>query len=174
VTANGTTATGWIAGGVGGVGNPLQIAARNPLTGRWTPASTLGGSGAFGEAVTDGPHDSVLALWSSFADRAKVLLTLTATSADGIRWPTTRLPGAYDGFGSFVASVPDGNAAVTFAGAHSRILVSTRTAGDAWSTLKLAGSGELPEVAISNDGSITVAWEHGTPPNNVLETRTYR
>lgn len=162
VTANGTAATAWTASG------PLEIATRNPLTGSWSATEVLERSGGFGQTVINGPRDSLLALWSSGDQGA----FRSATSTDGTDWSTAPVP-AHGGFLTFLASDPDGDDAATYAGPHSRILFTTRTAADRWSALRQAGTGSNPEVAVSSSGSITLAWEHGTVSDEALETRTY-
>jgi hypothetical protein len=111
-----------------------------------------------------------MVLWRSDNEGA----FLTATSTDGIRWPATSpFSSALDGFGPVLASDPDGNDTIAVAGSRSRILFTTRTPNNGWSALKLAGTGFDPEVAVSDNGSITLAWEHGVSPHDVIETRTY-
>jgi hypothetical protein len=168
VTANGTAATTWFTG-TDGTG-ALEISARNRTTGRWSQAKALGGAGASYDAIATGPHGSLLALFSANDQGA----FRTATSTDGIRWSTVKLPSSHDGFESFLASDPEGNDTITFAGPHSRILFTARTASDGWSAPKLAGRGFDPEAAVSTNGSITLAWEHGAGSHGTLDTRTYR
>jgi hypothetical protein len=169
VTTNGTAAIAWIVGGIGG-GAPLEISTRNHVTGDWSPAHTIENTSASDPAVAAGPDHSLLALWSSNNEGA----FLTATSTDGIRWPAASpLSSSQHGFAPFLASDPDGDDTIAVAGSRSRILFTTRTANNRWSALKLAGTGFNPEVAISDSGSITLTWEHGLTPHDVLETRTY-
>jgi hypothetical protein len=171
VTTDGTAAIAWLAGASGS--SPVEISARDPSTGSWFATSKLSGAGAFDDSVADGPRESLLALWSSTNDRG-LLRTATAASADGVRWSSAReLPSPRNGFAPFLASDPKGDQAIAIAGPGSRILYTTRTGSDSWSAPRLAGRGFNPEAATSNNGSITLAWEHGQPPHNVIETRTY-
>jgi hypothetical protein len=170
VTANGTAATAWLAGDTG-IGAPLEISTRNPVTGSWSPAHLLDSTRALDLAVAAGPRDSLLAFWSSNNGRT----FLTATSSDGSRWSAGKPPlGAQGGWAPFLASDPAGNAAIAIAGAHSRILFTTRTAANGWSALKPAGTGFNPEVAVSDRNSITIAWEQGEIAHSMIEARTYR
>jgi hypothetical protein len=169
VTSNGTAAIAWIAGGVG-VGPPVEISTRNPVTGDWSLAHAIGNTSTSDPAVAAGPHHSLLALWSSNDEGA----FRTAISTDGIRWPSVRpSSSSQHGFAPFLTSDPDGNDTIAVAGSRQRILFKTRTANNGWSALKLAGTGFNPEVVVSDSGSITLAWVHGVIPHDILETRTY-
>ena len=170
VTSNGTAAIAWIAGAVG-VGPPVEVSIRNPVTGDWSPPHTIDNTSASAPAVAAGPRHSLLALWSSNDEGG----FLTATSTDGMRWPTASpFSSLHHGFAPFLTSDPDGNDAIVVAGLRQRILFKTRTANNRWSALTLAGTGFYPEVVVSDSGSITLAWQHGVSPHDVLETRTYR
>jgi hypothetical protein len=169
VTAYGTAAATWLAGDRGN-GARLDIATRNPLTGTWSPPHTLDPATAFDPAIAPGSRGGLLALWSSNDEGTLE----TATRAEGSQWSVAHhLSGRQDGSGPSLASDPDGNDVIATAGRRSRILFSTRTGPHDWSTPRIAGTGFNPEVTVSVNGSITLAWEQPETAGGALETRTY-
>ncbi len=167
MTANGTAATTWQAGATGD-GAPLKISTRNPITGDWSARHTLESRQAFEPTVTDGPANSVLALWSS-SDQGRYL---TSTSENGVKWSAAQpLGAAGDASSLFVTSDANGNhATVAIGGQRSRILLTTRTTSG-WSDPREVGTGLNPEVDVSPNGSTTVVWEQAE--TGALKARTY-
>jgi hypothetical protein len=173
VTANGTAAVGWRAGG-GGSGVPLQVSTRRPGQARWSSPHTLTPSlGGFGLAA--GAHNTIIAVWSR--DNGDENSLSTATNAGGARWssPTglAHVPGGT--LGPVVAAAHGRVAVAPLTGNHSGMRYLTRSPAGRWSTLRRVGTGDNPEVTVGAHGSVTTLWEaFNRHVQYKLQTRTVR
>jgi hypothetical protein len=174
VTANGTAAVGWRAGG-GESWVPLEISTRVPGSTSWSvPHELTGNLGGF--SVTAGASNELVAVWST--DTAQELALTTSTSVDATHWSTpTQLARVRGGtYGPVLAAAANGRIALApLTGNGTPIQYATRSPSGRWSALKRVGTGDNAEVAVTSSGSVTVLWEtfnqHG---QYRLETRTQR
>jgi hypothetical protein len=172
VTANGTAAVGWRAGG-GESMVPLEVSTHAAGSAGWSPPHALTGNlGGFG--LVAGAHDQLVAVWST--DTPKQLSLISATSAGPTAWSKpTQLARIRQGtFGPILAAAPNGEIALTpLSGNATPIQYATRSPNGRWSSLKRVGTGDNPEITVTSSGSVTVLWEtfnqHG---QYKLQTRT--
>jgi hypothetical protein len=174
VTANGTAAVGWRAGG-GESRVPLEISTRPPGSASWsTPHELTGNVGGF--SVIAGANNELVAVWST--DTAKELALTTATSADATHWSgPSQLARIHGGtYGPILAAAANGRIAMApLTGNGTPIQYATRSPAGRWSAFIRVGIGDNAEAAVTSSGSVTVLWEtfnqHG---RYRLETRTQR
>jgi hypothetical protein len=172
VTANGTAAVGWRAGG-GESMVPLEVSTRTPGSASWsTPQTLTGNLGGFG--LTAGANNELVAVWST--DNAKEAALMTATSAGAARWSDpAHLARIHGGtFGPILAAAANGRIALTpLTGNAAPMQYATRDPAGRWSALKRVGTGDNPEVVVSLSGSVAVLWETSNQQGLYrLETRT--
>ncbi len=150
--ATGAATLGWTA--QSGSHTILEVAHAAPGGQSWTKPQVLAANP--GPWVIGADDAGATAVAWTTGRKGQVAVD---TSPDGVTWAAPRMTDASGVFNTFMTVAPDGEAALTWLGPHSRIMVSERpNAADAFGTPVALGAGGYPQAAIDGTGQITVVW----------------
>jgi hypothetical protein len=100
---------------------------------------------------------------------------MTATTPNGAAWSSARpLPG-YNGpgdYSEYLANDQAGDITLVMTGRRSAIVYLTRKHDGTWTSVKTAGTGTFPEVAVADSRSTALVWEKVRRGADVLEATT--
>jgi hypothetical protein len=155
-----------------GDGEVLEVAHRSASAASWKRAITLTTSPVAPVIGTDA-NGGLTAVWAD--QRGRIFYS---ESADGTHWsqPAT-VPGAAGAFITWLSVGAHGNAILTWNGAHSRVLASTRSRpGRGWTGPVTIGRGYVPQAALDSAGNAAVVWPRLLGASRfgaVIDTATY-
>jgi hypothetical protein len=150
----------------------LEVAHRT--AGRpWHVATTLATVNDAEAAIGTDTRGDLTATWTNAKGRL-----VAATSHNGTDWSApTAIPGVTDATVYWLTVSANGEALVTWLGAHAKVTVATRAhAGSTWSRPTALAKGGFPQAGIHADGSATLIWPKLDPQPEfgaTIEATTY-